>query len=72
MTVIGTGGVGKTRLAAEVAARAERATALWLAPVTDAAGIAHALAAALDLHVVHRDVLDCVARRCWRRARSCC
>ena len=58
VTVVGPGGVGKTGLAAEVAARVDRATALLLAPVTDAAAIPQALAAALDLHVLHGDVLS--------------
>jgi predicted ATPase/DNA-binding SARP family transcriptional activator len=61
VTLLGPGGVGKTRLASEMVARAEQATALWLAPVTDAAAIPQALAAALDLHVVHGDVLPACA-----------
>lgn len=61
VTVLGPGGVGKTRLATEVAARAEQATALWLASVADAAAIPHALAAALNLRVVHGDVLPACA-----------
>jgi predicted ATPase/DNA-binding SARP family transcriptional activator len=58
VTVLGPGGVGKTALAAEVGARADRACALLLAPVTDAASIPQVLAAALDLRVVHGDVLS--------------
>lgn len=61
-TVAGPGGVGKTRVALEVAARSDGATVLLLAPVTDPAAIPHALAAALNLNVVQGDVLTaCVA-----------
>jgi predicted ATPase/DNA-binding SARP family transcriptional activator len=62
VTVVGPGGVGKTRVALEVAQRSDAATVLLLAPVTEPAGIPHALAAALNLNVVHGDVLTaCVA-----------
>jgi predicted ATPase/DNA-binding SARP family transcriptional activator len=62
VTVVGPGGVGKTRLAAEVARGSDAATVLLLAPVTDPAAIPHALAAALTLTVVQGDVLAaCVA-----------
>ncbi|MCV2488682.1 winged helix-turn-helix domain-containing protein [Geodermatophilus sp. YIM 151500] len=62
VTVVGPGGVGKTRLALEVAARAGTATVLPLAAVSDAAAVPHALAAALDLAVVQGDVLGaCLA-----------
>ena len=62
VTVVGPGGVGKTRLALEVARRSEATTVLLLAPVTDRAAIPHALAAALNLQVVQGDVLAaCVA-----------
>ena len=62
VTLVGPGGVGKTRVALEVARRSEAATVLLLAPVTDPATIPHALAAALDLTVVQGDVLSaCVA-----------
>jgi predicted ATPase len=62
VTIVGAGGVGKTRLALEVAIRAEPVTALMLSPVTEAAAIPHALAAALDLRVTHGDVLPgCIA-----------
>jgi predicted ATPase/DNA-binding SARP family transcriptional activator len=61
VTVLGPGGVGKTALAAEIAARAEQATPLLLAPVTDPAAIPQVLAAALDLRVVHGDVLQACA-----------
>lgn len=58
VTIVGPGGVGKTRLALEVANSREDVTALLLAPVTDAAAIPHALAVALDLHVTRGDVLS--------------
>jgi predicted ATPase/DNA-binding SARP family transcriptional activator len=62
VTLVGPGGVGKTRVALEVARRGGAATVLRLAPVTDPAAIPHALAAALGLKVVQRDVLaSCVA-----------
>ncbi|MCH6165020.1 BTAD domain-containing putative transcriptional regulator [Pseudonocardia alaniniphila] len=62
VTLVGPGGVGKTRVADEVARRCEAATILLLAPVTDPAAIPHALAAALNLTVVQGDVLAaCVA-----------
>jgi predicted ATPase/DNA-binding SARP family transcriptional activator len=62
VTVVGPGGVGKTRVAVEVALRDPDATVLRLASVTDPAAIPHALAAALGLAVVQRDVLaSCVA-----------
>ncbi|HYN92686.1 MAG TPA: hypothetical protein VES42_02420, partial [Pilimelia sp.] len=62
VTVVGPGGVGKTRVALELAHRTEAATVLLLAPVTDPAGIPHALAAALQLTVTHGEVLaTCLA-----------
>ncbi len=62
ITIVGPGGVGKTRVALEVARRADAPVVLPLAPVTDTAAIPHALAAALDLRVVHGDVLSaCIA-----------
>ena len=62
VTLVGPGGVGKTRVALEVARRSGAATVLLLAPVTDPAAIPHALAAALSLKVVQGDVLlACVA-----------
>lgn len=62
VTVVGPGGVGKTRLAVEVVRRGETATVLPLAPVTDPTAIPHALAAALSLTVVQGDVLSaCIA-----------
>ena len=59
--MLGAGGVGKTALAAEIAARADHVTVVALAPITDPAAIPQALAAALDLHVVHGDVLSACA-----------
>jgi predicted ATPase/DNA-binding SARP family transcriptional activator len=56
VTVVGPGGVGKTRLARHLADRRGGRVVL-LAPVTDAAGIEHALAAALSLTVVQGDVI---------------
>jgi predicted ATPase len=62
VTVVGPGGVGKTRVALEVAGRSDAATVLLLAPVTDPAALPHALAEALGLDVVRGDVLAaCVA-----------
>ncbi|MBL7524138.1 transcriptional regulator, partial [Frankia sp. CNm7] len=62
VTLVGPGGVGKTRVALEVARPSETATVLPLAPVTDPAALPHALAAALNLTVVQGDVLAaCVA-----------
>ena len=57
VTVTGPGGVGKTRLALEAAHRADAATMLHLSPVTDPASVPHALAASLDLRVIHPDVI---------------
>ena len=61
ITLVGPGGVGKTRLAVEVARQAEDTTALFLASVTDPVAIPDVLAAALDLRGVHRDVLSACA-----------
>ena len=62
VTIVGPGGVGKTSVALEVARRSESATVLLLAPVTDPAGVPHALAETLDLKVAQGDVLSaCVA-----------
>jgi len=61
VTLVGPGGVGKTRVALEVAQRSATAT-LLLAPVSDPAAIPYALAEALRLSVVRGDVLAaCVA-----------
>ncbi|WP_369133893.1 BTAD domain-containing putative transcriptional regulator [Modestobacter sp. I12A-02662] len=57
VTVVGPGGVGKTRVALEVARASGPATVLLLGPVTDPGAVPHALAAALDLRVVQGDVL---------------
>lgn len=60
--LVGPGGVGKTRVALQVAHTTETATVLLLAPVTDPAAVGHALAAALNLNIVQGDVLSaCVA-----------
>ena len=62
VTLVGPGGVGKTRVALEVADQAETVAVLLLAPITEPAAVAHALAAALNLRVVQGDVLSaCVA-----------
>ncbi|HYH32083.1 MAG TPA: BTAD domain-containing putative transcriptional regulator [Pseudonocardia sp.] len=61
VTVAGPGGVGKTRVAAEVARGSAAATALLLARVTEPPAVPHVLAAALDLAVVHGDVLAACA-----------
>jgi predicted ATPase/DNA-binding SARP family transcriptional activator len=62
VTIVGPGGVGKTRVALEVVRRRDTAMVLLLAPVTEPAGIPHALAAALNLNVVQGDVLTaCIA-----------
>ncbi len=62
VTVVGPGGVGKTRVAVEVARVGEVVGVLLLAPVTDPAGVPHALAAALGVEVVQGDVLTaCLA-----------
>jgi predicted ATPase/DNA-binding SARP family transcriptional activator len=62
VTLLGPGGIGKTRLAMEVARRADAVTVLLLAPVTDPTAVPHALAAALNLTVTRGDVLAaCVA-----------
>ena len=55
VTIVGPGGVGKTRVAAEIARRG--GTTVLLAPVTDADAIPHALASALQLTVERGDVL---------------
>ncbi|MDF2975835.1 MAG: transcriptional regulator, winged helix family [Actinomycetospora sp.] len=57
VSVVGTGGVGKTRIAREVARREPGSAVLLLAPVTDPGAVPHALAAALRLGSVTGDVL---------------
>ena len=57
VTVVGPGGVGKTRVAMEVARRVDTATVLLLAPVTDPAAVPFALADAMGLTVSRGDVL---------------
>ncbi|MCO1660360.1 BTAD domain-containing putative transcriptional regulator [Pseudonocardia humida] len=61
VTVVGPGGVGKTRVATEVARGSDAVTVLLLAPVTDQGAIPHALAAALRLTVARGDVLAACA-----------
>ncbi|MGW8952607.1 BTAD domain-containing putative transcriptional regulator [Streptomyces sp. NPDC055709] len=62
ITLVGPGGVGKTRVAQEVARHSGAATVLLLAPVTDPAAIPYALTAALNLKTDQGDVLSaCVA-----------
>ena len=58
VTILGSAGVGKTTLALEAARRTDPAILLSLASVTDPSAISHALAAALDLHVMRGDVLS--------------
>ena len=57
VSVVGTGGVGKTRVAREIARRSPGAASVLLAPVTDRAGVVDALASALRLHTITGDVL---------------
>ncbi|HEX6870399.1 MAG TPA: BTAD domain-containing putative transcriptional regulator, partial [Micromonosporaceae bacterium] len=57
VTLIGPGGVGKTRVALAVAQRDPAAIVLRLASLTEPAAIPHALAAALGLALTQGDVL---------------
>ena len=57
VTVVGPGGMGKTRVAMEIARRADSATVLLLAPVTDPAAVPFALADAIGLTVSRGDVV---------------
>jgi predicted ATPase/DNA-binding SARP family transcriptional activator len=62
VTVVGPGGVGKTRLALEVARRANATGVLPLATVTDPSAVPRALAATLGLQVSRGDILSaCIA-----------
>ncbi|WP_222131310.1 BTAD domain-containing putative transcriptional regulator [Pseudonocardia sp. C8] len=61
VTVLGPGGVGKTRLATAITATTEPVTVLLLAPVTTTAAVPHALADALDLRITQGDVLSACA-----------
>jgi len=62
VTIVGPGGVGKSRVAFEIARPDSNATVLLLAPITDPVAIPDALAAALKLTVMQGDVLAaCVA-----------
>jgi hypothetical protein len=62
VTVVGPGGVGKTRLALEVARRATATGVLPLATVTDPSAVPRALAATLGLQVSRGDILSaCIA-----------
>ncbi|MEU0368810.1 BTAD domain-containing putative transcriptional regulator [Streptomyces sp. NPDC006283] len=62
VTLVGPGGVGKTRVALEIARQSGDPAVLLLAPVTDPHALPHALAAALNLKVEQGDVLAaCVA-----------
>ncbi len=60
VTVVGPGGVGKTRLALAAASGSD-ATVLLLAAVTDPRAVVHALADALHLAVARGDVLGACA-----------
>jgi class 3 adenylate cyclase len=80
VTLTGVGGVGKTRLALEVAARAavqfrDGAWLCELAPVTDTDAMIDAVATGLDApqrigQTVHRSVLDFLANKAAARARQ--
>lgn len=61
VTIVGPGGIGKTRLAIEAAAGIEPATAVLLAPVTDRHAVPQVIADALGLKVLHGDVMAACA-----------
>lgn len=61
VTLVGPGGVGKTRLAVEIGHRAGAVALLALGAVTSAEGVPYALAGAIGLDVVHGDVLAACA-----------
>lgn len=61
VTLVGPGGVGKTRVAVEIASRNPEAKIVLLAPLTEASTIPHAFAEALDVKVDHGDVLAACA-----------
>lgn len=62
IALVGPGGVGKTRVALEVARHHEDAVVVPLAPIAETPAIPHALAAALGLSVTHGDTLEvCLA-----------
>jgi predicted ATPase len=61
VTVVGPGGVGKTRLAVEAAAGFEPATAVLLSSITDDRALPQAIADALGLRVLRGDALNASA-----------
>ncbi|WP_068278563.1 BTAD domain-containing putative transcriptional regulator [Aldersonia kunmingensis] len=62
VTIVGPGGVGKTRIGVELAAALDGSTVVLLAPITDPAALPLAVAGALELEVEQGDVLAaCVA-----------
>jgi len=61
VTLVGPGGVGKTRLAVEAAAGWEPVTAVLLAAVADDRMLPQAIADALGLRVIHGDVTSACA-----------
>lgn len=61
VTIVGPGGVGKTRLAIEAAVGVEPVTAVLLAPITDPRALPQVFADALGLRVLHGDVLTACA-----------